>query len=125
MIVIEKNKIESNEVSEAEVNKIRAVKASLKTRVKDLATLQKKSKVNNKEVQREVTKSGWNSDLRKREISDLSWEVTVTHILYNRLRNRPPHLGAIDSDNSYMSNYGDYSNIKKNFESRFNIQLGV
>ena len=122
MITIEKNEVEVNEV---EVNKIRAVKANLKTRIKDLAILQKNSKVNNKEVQREVAKSGWNSDLRKREISDLSWEVTVIHIFYNRLRNRPPHLGSIESDNSYMSVHGDYSKFKKNLESRFKIKLGA
>ncbi len=117
MITIEKN--------EVEVNKIRAVKSNLKTRIKDLAILQKKSKSNNKEVQREVAKSGWNSDLRKRESSDLSWEVTATHIFYNRLRNRPPHLGSVERDNSYMSMSRNYSSIKKNLESRFAIKLDV
>ena len=117
--------IEKNEVNEVEVNKIRAVKANLKTKIKDLAVSQKEAKVNNKEVQREVTRFGWNQELYKREMSDLSCEVTLTHILYNRLRNRPPHTGSVESDNSYMSMYGGYSKIKKDLESRFSIELGV
>jgi hypothetical protein len=122
MITIEKNE---TEVSEIEVNKIRAVKANLKTKIKDQAVLQKRAKSNNKEVQREVTKCGWNSDLYKRRMINLSYDITLTHILYNRLRNRPPHTGSVESDNSYMSTYGDYSNIKNDLESRFSISLGV
>ena len=114
-----------NEVNEVEANKIRAVKANLKTKIKALAVMQKGSKSNNKEVQREVTKSGWSSDLRRKEMADLSNEITVTHILYNRLRGRNPHTGSVKSDNAYISMYGGYSRVKKELESRFSIELGV
>ena len=117
MITIEKD--------EVEINKIKAVKSNLKAKIKDQAVLQKRTKANNKEVQREVTRCGWNSELYKREMDDLSCEVTLTHILYNRIRNRPPHTGSVESDNSYMSMYGGYSKIKKDLESRFSIELGV
>jgi hypothetical protein len=110
---------------EVEVNKTKAIKAYLKARVKELAKTQKTAKVGNKDIQRQVTKTGWNSELCRKLQPDKSWEITITHILYNRLRNRPPHTGSVESDEAYMKEYGDFTGIVWELEEKFKIKLDL
>ena len=113
------NTIEKTE--EVVVNKTRAIKANLKTRVKELAVIQKAIKATNKDIQRKMSKEG----VTLCEKAEFSWEITITHILYNRLRRRPAHTGSIESDNTYMKEYGDYTGILEELESKFEIELGL
>jgi len=42
-------------------------------------------------------------------------QMTLFHILYNRIRKRPPHTGSVERDCSYISNFNNTWDGKKHF----------
>jgi hypothetical protein len=83
----------------------------MKEEIKSLAVIQRANKESHRENQRnqgyvqfllnqdgtQKKNSEWNYN------GDFSPYVTVLHIIYNRIRNRKPHLGSVEKEEEYLN----------------------
>ena len=82
----------------------------LKNKLKELATIQLKEK-----SLRFEKKGYW---------YDQGPLVTCYHIIYNRLRNRPPHRGSYELDQEHIGIYTYYLNqCARDLKSKFDLEI--
>jgi hypothetical protein len=110
--------------------RFREIVSALKEQVVENASQRKAWKPKIRELDRVISSiSSWNywSDPRYKEASKnlpntLSEEdITVFHILYNRIRKRPPHTGSFESDERHMNSY--YGKMVKKLLEDHNVKV--